>query len=490
MPEQRGRKAAKSMLFKLCESFGTQGIAFLVSIVLARLLSPNEYGQLGVLLVFTALCQVFVQSGLGTALVQKKTVTAADFSSVFFVSLGIAAVLYAALFFLSPVIAAFYGMPMLQPTLRVLALVLFPGALLSVQNAVIAREMRFRTLMGASLLATAASGALGIVLALRGFGLWALVAQQLCLPCLQCAVLWVRLKWHPQRMFSFSGVKALLRFGWKLLAASLLDTGYTKLRSAIIGKQFDADTLGQYTKGQQFPELCMNAVNGSIQSVMLPVLSECQEDPARMKTLMRRSVMGSSYLVLPLMAGLAACAPSLILLLLGEKWLPCVPFLQICCIDFAFYPIHTANLQAINAMGRSDVFLKLELIKKSYGLLILCITALVLRSVYAIAWGAVLSTLLSAVVNAWPNRRLLHYGYGEQMKDLLVPLGLSGLLFAAVYAMNRIALPALPLLLLQVVCGAALYGALSLLLKPEGFRCLLTALKAIRSKPASKEKEA
>lgn len=485
MSESRGGKAASSLLFKLCESFGTQGVAFIVSIVLARLLNAADYGQLGILLVFTALCQVFVQSGLGTALIQKKTVDETDLSSVFYLSLGIAAVLYLLLFFLSPVIARFYHMPALKSTLRVLALVLLPGALLSVQNAVIAREMRFRTLMAASLIATVLSGALGILLALRGCGLWALVAQQLCLPCVQCAVLWVRLSWHPQKKFSLTSIRGLFRFGWKLLAASLLDTGYIKLRSAIIGKQFDADTLGQYTKGQQFPELCMNAVNGSIQSVMLPVLSECQDDPARMKTLMRRSVMGSSYLVLPLMAGLAACAPSLVLLLLGEKWMPCVPFLQICCIDFAFYPIHTANLQAINAMGRSDVFLKLELIKKSYGLLILCFTALVLKNVYAIAWGAVISTLLSAAVNAWPNRRLLCYGYGEQIKDILVPLALSLTMFGAVFLLNRLRLPVMLLLMLQVLCGVTVYGALSLLLKPEGFRCLLDALKTVRWKKSA-----
>ena len=282
--------------------------------------------------------------------------------------------------------------------------------------------------------------------------------------------------------FSLQKIKALVGFGWKLLLSSLLDTGYQNLRTAVIGKQFSEQTLGFYNRGKQFPELVMNAVNGSIQSVMLPVLSESQDDVSHMKQMMRRSVMVSSFLVLPLMAGLAAVARPLVGLLLTDKWLPCVPFLQICCIDFAFYPIHTANLQAINAMGRSDVFLKLELIKKSYGLAILAITALCFHSVLAIAWGAVASTLLSAVVNAAPNRKLLNYGYWEQMKDILPPLGLAAGMFLCVSAVELLGLPALLTLLVQIVLGIAVYAGLALLLRLEALTYLLNLLKALQNK--------
>ena len=479
MPDPRGKKAAASFLFKLTESVGTQGISFVVSVILARLLDPSDYGVLTMLTVFIAVSQVFVQSGLNTALIQKKDVDETDLSSVFYVSLLIAAALYALLFFLAPAIDAFFGMDALSPVLRVLALVLLPGALVSVQNAVIARQMAFRRLMAASLLSTALSGAVGIGMAAAGLGYWALVGQQLTNQLALALVLLRMVKWRPRALFSWARVRVLIRFGWKLLASSLLETGYNNLRTAVIGKQYAQETLGFYNRGKQFPELVMNAVNGSIQSVMLPVLSDEQDDMLRMKQMMRRSVMVSSFLVLPMMAGLAAVAEPLIRLLLTDKWLPCVPFLQICCIDFAFYPIHTANLQAINAMGRSDVFLRLELIKKSYGLAILAASVLLFDSVYAIAWGAVVSTLLAAVVNASPNRRLLGYGYLEQMRDVLPAMGLSLIMFLTVSALGRLPLAPFPLLVCQTAAGVVIYGALSLLLRLESMRYLTDMLRGL-----------
>lgn len=487
MREQRGKQAAASFLFKLAESVGTQGISFVVSVVLARLLDPSDYGVLTMLTVFIAVSQVFVQSGLNTALIQKKDVDETDLSSVFYVSLGIAVVLYGLLFLLAPAIGAFFAMEALAPVLRVLALILLPGALISVQNAVIAREMAFRRLMTASLICTTLSGVVGIAMAAAGTGYWALVAQQLTSQLSLALVLLWLVKWRPRALFSWARVRGLIRFGWKLLASSLLETGYNNLRTAVIGKKYAQETLGFYNRGKQFPELVMNAVNGSIQSVMLPVLADEQDDVSRMKQMMRRSVMVSSFLVLPMMAGLAVVAEPLVRLLLTDKWLPCVPFLQICCIDFAFYPIHTANLQAINAMGRSDVFLRLELIKKSYGLLILAATVFLFDSVYAIAWGAVASTLLAAVVNASPNRKLLGYGYLEQMRDVLPALALSAVMFAAVWALGQVPLSPLPLLVLQVLAGAAIYGGLALLLRLESMRYLIDMLRGL---PARRREEA
>ena len=482
MSNARSRKAASSFAFKLIESVGMQGIAFVVSLLLARALTPGDYGVLALLTVFVAVSQVFVQSGLNTALIQKKDVDECDTSSVFWVSLGIALTLYAVLFLAAPMIASYYEMPALKDTLRVLALVLIPGALVSVESAVVARRMAFRKQMWCSLTATVLSGCVGVSMARMGMGYWALVGQQLTNQFSLAILLLVVVKWTPHLLFSWTRVKVLISFGWKLLTSSLLDTGYQNLRSAVIGKLFPSDVLGYYNRGKQFPELMMNAVNGSIQSVMLPVLSEQQDDQQRMKQMMRRSVMISSFLVLPMMAGLAAVAEPLIHLLLTDKWLPCVPFLQIICIDFAFYPIHTANLQAINAMGRSDVILKLEVIKKAYGLAILAVTALVFRSVYAIAWGAVASTLLSAAVNASPNKKLLNYGYLEQMKDVLPSAAMALGMFFAVSLVGRLALPALPLLMIEVVAGVAVYGGLALLFKPESARWLMENGAAILRK--------
>ena len=281
MREQRGKQAAASYLFKLAESVGTQGISFVVSVVLARLLDPSDYGVLTMLTVFIAVSQVFVQSGLNTALIQKKDVDETDLSSVFYVSLGIAVVLYGVLFLLAPAIGAFFAMEALAPVLRVLALILLPGALISVQNAVIAREMAFRRLMTASLICTTLSGVVGIAMAAAGTGYWALVAQQLTSQLSLALVLLWLVKWRPRALFSWARVRGLIRFGWKLLASSLLETGYNNLRTAVIGKKYAQETLGFYNRGKQFPELVMNAVNGSIQSVMLPVLADGHQHRAR-----------------------------------------------------------------------------------------------------------------------------------------------------------------------------------------------------------------
>ena len=479
MSESRSRKTLSSFLFKVIESIGNQSISFLVSLLLARALSPSDYGVLSMLLVFIAIAQVFVQSGLNTALIQRKDVDETDLSSVFYVSLGVAAAFCALLFVLSPWLASFFNMPALKPTLRVMALILLPGSLVSVQTAVVARQMAFRRLMIASLCATVLSGTVGVVMARSGAGYWALVAQQMTNQCALAALLLVLVRWRPRRVFSFARVKGHLRFGWKLLVSGLLDTGFTNLRSMVIGKKFSDEALAFYTRGKQFPELVMNAINGSISSVMLPVLSEQQSETERMKMTMRRSVMLSSFVVIPLMAGLAAVAEPLIGLLLTEKWLPCVPFLQLCCIDFALYPIHTSNLSAINAKGRSDVFLKLEIIKKTYGMAILLVSVLCFDSVMAIAWGGVISSVVSAAVNAHPNKKLIGYGYLEQMRDILPTILISLVMFGAVYAMNLLLLPAALLLVLQAAVGVAVYGGLSLLFQAESMQFLWQTAKKL-----------
>ncbi|MBP3650379.1 MAG: lipopolysaccharide biosynthesis protein [Clostridia bacterium] len=473
MSENRSGKAASSLLFKLMESFGMQGIAFVVGLVLARRLDAADYGVLGMLMVVIAFSQVFVQSGLNTALIQKKDTDEEDFSSVFWFSLGVALVLYLVLFTCAPLIASLMNRPELAPALRVLALILIPGALVSIQGAAVARQMLFRKMMLCSLIATVLSGAVGIAMAYAGMRYWALVAQQLTNQVTLAVLLLLFVPWKPTLRFSWQRVSGLLRYGWKLLVSSILDTGYMNLRSLVIGLKYNDAALGNFTRGKQFPELVMNAVNGSIQSVMLPVLSEEQDDIPRMKQMMRRSVKASSFVVLPLMAGLAAVAAPMVTLLIGDKWLPCVPFLQICCIDFAFYPIHTANLQAINAMGRSDVFLKLELIKKSYGVAILLIALFCFDTSLAIAWGAAISTLLSAFVNASPNRKLLNYGYLEQMKDILPSVLCALAMFAAVWAMNVLPLPPIALLPLQVIAGVVIYAALALLTRNDSLPYLL-----------------
>jgi teichuronic acid exporter len=459
------------------ERGGTQGIQFVIQIVLARLLIPEDYGIIALVIIFINISNVFVQSGFNTALIQKKNVDEIDFSSVFYLSLFVAVLLYIGLFFSAPFIARFYENQLFVPVLRVLSLTLFFGAFNSIQNAVISREMQFRKLFISSTVAILVSGSIGIYMAYYNFGVWALVGQQITNQLLVILILLYTVRWSPKFLFSFKRVKVLFSFGWKLLVSSLLTTVYMDLRSLIIGKMYNPAMLGFYNRGQQFPSIITTNINGSIQSVLLPVLSSQQDNKQRVKDMVRRAIVTSSFLIFPMMVGLAITAESMVKILLTDKWLPCVPFLQIFCIVYALTPIHTANLQAINAIGRSDIFLKLEIIKRVIGLFILGVT--VFYGVYAIALGQVLSGIIATFINAHPNKVLLKYGYVEQIKDIIPSLLLSLIMGLSIYSINWLEMNAWPTLLAQVCIGIVLYMGMAWIFKLECFRYLISTIRGI-----------
>lgn len=473
-----------SLIWKFLERIGTQGVQFVVAIVLARLLAPADFGLIALVTVFVAIANVFVQSGLNTALIQKKNADDLDFSTVFYTSLCVAMFLYGVLFVCAPLIADFYnGQTKLISVVRVLGLMLLLGAVNSVQEAYVARNMMFKKLFYRSVGAIIPSGIFGVMLAYLGFGIWALVGQQLMNSCLMCIIMWFTVKWRPQLAFSFVRFKGLFSFGWKLLCSALLDTVYRNIRDLVIGKLFTPADLGFYNRGSQFPHIIIANINSSIQSVLLPSLSTVQDDKPRLKSLARRSIKTSAFLILPMMAGLAAVAKPLTLVLLGEKWLPAVPFIQICCFSFAFWPIHTTNLSAINAVGRSDVFLKLEIIKKSYGLAVLVLAIWLFRSPIGIALSAAVVAPLGSFVNAYPNKKLLNYGFGEQMKDFLPSFVLAVVMGVGVYMLSDIVniAPILQLLLLAIA-GACFYLGIAKLLRFESLEYLIRSIKGFRAK--------
>lgn len=473
-------KVLSGLFWKIMENGGVQGVQFVVSIVLARLLSPDEYGIISLITIFITIANVFVQSGFNTALIQKKEADEVDFSSVFYLSFGVAALLYLVLFLAAPSIGDFYNKPELSPVLRILSLILFFGAFTSIQTAVVSRRMQFRKLFFSSLGAVAVSGLLGIVCAWLGAGVWALVIQQLSYQLISGVILWFTVRWRPALLFSWERVKVLFSFGWKLLCSSLIDTVYNNVYGLIIGKIYNSEMLAHYDKGNQFPNLLVNNINGAIQSVMLPALSTSQDERERMKGMVRRSITTSSFLVVPMMAGLMAVAEPMVSLLLTDKWLPCVPFLRLMCLSYAFWPIHTANLQAINAMGRSDVFLKLEIIKKGIGIVAL-IAGLPFGVYVMVALKPVVS-LISTFVNAWPNQKLLGYSLKEQWADLLPSFLLSAVMGIAVYGLSFLGLGAFATLCVQVAAGVVLYAGLSWVFKIECFRYLLGTVKELVGK--------
>ena len=462
----------KNLFWKLLERFGVQGVQFFVSIILARLLLPSDYGLLTLVLIFITIANVFVQSGLNTSLIQKKVVDSVDYSSVFFLSLGIASVLYVILYCTAPFIASFYD-----------NLGLIPGAFNSIQNAIVSRTMQFRRSFYSSVGAGFISGIVGIALAYSGYGIWALVFQQLTNQVCVTIILWFTVKWRPTPQFSKKRVKDHFTFGWKLLVSSLIDTTYRDLRSLIVGKVYNPAMLGYYNRGQQFPQLIISNINGSIQAVMLPALAAQQDDTERVKSIMRRSIATSSFIVFPMMLGLAVVGKPLVILLLTEKWLPAVPFLQIFCISYALWPLHTANLQAINAMGRSDIFLKLEVIKKIVGLVILGVS--IPFGIYALALGEIISSLLSTFINAYPNNKLLGYGYLEQLKDVLPSALLSFVMCIGIIPISLIPLPSILILIAQIVVGSVLYIGLAYVLRFESLTYLIKNMRLMLSKEFS-----
>lgn len=461
-----------AFFWKLLERFGVQGVQFILQIILARLLSPEHYGVLSMMVVFTTLANVFIQTGFNTALIQGKDVTEEDYSSVFWVSLGVAGILYMLLFFASPIIANFYGMPDIVWPFRILAIMLFPGALQSVQLAKISREMNFKKVFVSNIGAIVFSGIIGIFVAYRGGGIWALVIQTMLNVTIASGVMWFVVDWHPQWVCQMSRVTKLFSFGWKLLASSLLDTLFQNVQSLIIGKKYDSGTLGYYNRGQQFPQFIMGSVNGAVQSVMLPAMSSEQENTQRVKNMMRKSMVLSAYVVFPMMAGLAGVARPMVELFLTEKWLGCVPYLQLNCIVFAFYPIHSCNLQAINAVGRSDIFLKLEIIKKIIISSSLIIAVLFFETPIAIVLASVLTTGLGFLINAYPNKRLIGYSYLEQLKDVMPSFLCAVIMFLIVFWMEKLTLPIGVLLVIQILTGMAIYIGITAVFKLKAYLIL------------------
>ena len=472
-------KVFSNLIWRFFERGGSQLVSFAVSIVLARILDPEVYGIVSKVLVITAILLVFVDSGMANALIQKKDPDDLDFSSVFYFNICFCLLLYVALFFAAPWVAAIYREPDLVPIVRVLGLTLVFSGLKNVQQAYVSKTLQFKRFFFATLGGTLFSAVLGITMAKKGFGVWALVAQQLSNVAVNTAILWFTVHWRPKRVFSWKRLGGLLSYGWKLLVASLIDQVYIKIYPLVIGIRYSSEDIAFYEKGMNWPNLIVENINNSMDSVLLPVLSAEQDQRERVREMTRRAIKTGTYIIMPLMAGLAACATPLVRLLMTEKWLPSVPYLQIFCIIYAFFPLHTANLNAIKAVGRSDTFLVLEVIKRGLELVILLIT--MRYGVFPMVLGLLISELASQGINAWPNRKLLNYPYAAQLKDMLPSILLSLFMAACVYPVSLLGLADWLTLLIQVPFGVLIYVLGSKLLKLDSFDYILTVAKKMIS---------
>lgn len=468
-------KVISGLFWKFGERIVAQGISFVISTILARILMPESYGTVSLVLVFINLANVFITEGMGEALIRKKDADDTDFSTVFYCSIGISLALYMILYFSAQLIANFYENQMLVPILRVLSLQIPLSAVRSIQQAYVSKHLLFKKFFLSTIGGTLLSGVLGVVMALNGAGVWALVAQQLVNSAVNILVLFFTVPWKPRLLFSGKAAQSAFSFGSKLVIASFINQLFYEARSIIIGKAYSVADLAHYQKGDQFPSMVISNINASISSVVFPAMSSVNDDVTRVKLMTRQSMKLTAYVIFPMMVGLALVAKPLICLLLTDKWLPCVPFLQLACLYWIFQPMQTANYQAMKALGKSDVCLKLEVVKKGIGVILILATMNV--SVEALAFSNVILAGISMIVNMIPNKKLIDYGIGEQFKDLAPSVILSVVMGFAVWAVGNIDVSNLVMLALQLCAGVAVYVLGSVLFKVDSFYYIWNLLK-------------
>ncbi len=473
----KGNQVFSNFIWRFAERCGAQAVKLIVELVLARLLLPSDYGTIALVTVFITILNVFVDSGLGNALIQKKDADDLDFSSVFYLNLIWCSLLYLLLFVCAPLISIFYQRPELTIIVRVIGITVLISGLKNVQQAFVSRNMLFKKFFFATLIGTLGAAVVGITMACMGFGIWALVAQQLFNTAVDTLVLWITVRWRPKKIFSLERLKSLFNFGWKLLVSGLINTVYTNIRPLVIGKIYTASNLAFYNQGAKLPNVIVGNINNSIDSVLLPVMSNEQDDVSRVREMTKRAISTSVYIMAPLMIGLAVIAEDLVSLILTDKWLPCVFFLRIFCIAYMFEPIHTANLNAIKALGRSDLFLKLEIWKKIVGMTLLASTIWI--SVEAMAYSYLLACVLAQIINSWPNKKLLHYSYLEQLKDIFPAILLALFMGACIYPITHINLNRIVIVALQIIGGMIIYILGSVVLKFDSFKYLADIVKSI-----------
>lgn len=474
------KKTVGGFFWRFGERIASQSVSFIISIILARLLFPQEYGVIALSMVFINITNVFAVSGLGTSLIQKKDADDVDFSTMFYAGIFISVALYGLLFLAAPFIADLYHSELVCPVLRALGLVVPIQAVNSIQQAAVSRGLDFKKFFFATSVGTVVSGIVGVALAYTGFGVWALVGQQLTNHVVNTLTLNRIIRWRPQWAFSYSRFKGLFSFGFKLMCANFIGTFFNELKSFIVGARYTPADLAFYNRGESMPALIGNNVNTTINAVLFPAISKLQDDKEGVKRAIRRSMMTSSYVMFPLLFILAATADKVVLILLTEKWMPCVPFMRVLCIGYCMTVLSTANIQAVNAVGRSDITLKLEFIKKPFYVVAICFAMFI--SPFAIAVANVLYGFVGVLLNTWPNKKLVNYKLAEQFSDISPQLLLSLAVAAVAYLVGLFEMNCYLLLGMQLVVGFGLYWLASKKLSLESYTYIVSTVKSFRNK--------
>lgn len=480
MKKNKDRDSFFSGFFwKFNEQIASQLVSFVVSIVLARILSPKDYGIVSLVNVFIVIANVFVTSGFSAALIQKKDATQLDFSTIFHCSLIFSFVIYGLIYLCAPLIGEFYRNDSLVWVVRVFALQLPLSSFNSIQQAYVSRHMAFRKIFVSTTIATILSGIFGILFAINDFGVWALVFQTILSTTFQTIVLFLEIPWRPKFEFSMQSARELIGYGWKVFGASFLGSFFNELRNLIIGRFYSPADLAYYNRGSRMPDLVANNIDSTIASVLFPVLSKHSDNYDKLKSMIRRSIRTSTFIIMPLMFGLAIAAKPVTQILLTDKWLPSVPFMQCLCISGAFGSISNANMQVIKASGRSDILLKLELIKKPLYMVFLVVSIKI--SVFAVAISMAAYNIVGMLINVKPNKKLISYSYKEQFRDIFPALILSIVMSLCILPIQFLKLQPFLELLLEIILGAVLYIGGACIFKLEPFLYLLEYIKSFFS---------
>lgn len=481
MPESLKNKAVHGAKWSFIDNIANYGVAFVVGLILARLLTPAEYGIMAMIAIFIAISNSIIDSGFSNALIRKVNIERVDYNTVFFFNLVVSVVLYVLLYATAPFISTFFKEPILVDVLRVIGWALIINALAIIPRTILVKRIDFKTQTKVSVISSVFSGLVGIGMALTGWGVWSLVGQQLSRQILNSLCLWVFCKWIPVWEFSVKSFKELFSFGYKLLLSGLLDTLYKNIYYVIIGRFYSPAQLGQYTRAEQFNTIFSSNLTGVVQRVSYPVLSSIQEDEERLYEAYRRVIKTTMLVTFACMLGLAAVARPLIIILIGDKWLPAVGFLQIICFAGMLYPLHAINLNILQVKGRPDLFLKLEVIKK-----IIAIGPIVIGVFYGIEymlWGGVLTSFISYFLNSYYSAGLIHYPTSRQIKDILPVFVVSLIVAAIMWSLSWLNISVYVQLPLQIIVGGALaFVVYEKLRLPEYLEVKRLALSAFHKK--------
>ena len=452
------QKTVKGTVWSAVERFSVQGVQFIVMIVMARILTPEDYGLVGMLAIFLAVSQSLIDSGFSQALIRKMDRTEIDNCTVFYFNIVVGLVLYLTLYFLAPLVAKFY-----DAIMRVICISVIINSLVVVQRALYTVNIDFKTQAKASLSAAIVSGIIGITMAYKGFGVWSIVTQQLTNLGVNAGLLWLFSKWRPRLLYSWKSFRELFSFGSKLMLSGLLDTLYKNIYTLVIGKVFNASSLGHYTRAHQFADFPSSNLTGIMQRVTYPVLCNIQEDDERLKNVYRRFLKLSAFIIFPLMLGLSAVSEPFVEIFIGRQWSYCSSLLQILCFSMMWFPIHAINLNLLQVKGRSDLFLRLEVIKKIIGIAILCVT--IPMGLTVMCFGQIVSSIIALTVNTYYTGKLIGVGFFKQMKDLLPTTLLSLVMFAIVFTVVHLIDDIYLQLLCGIIVGLVIYISASILFR-------------------------